>query len=264
MFNGAKLCGALVVLVVTGWNIGNAAAQGISVGSSASFTVGDGSVDLGCGDLSIGGSVTIGSGTFTTMRDVNVSAGALFLGSGSMSLSGDWTNSGTVSAGAGLVTFVDGCGTNTSNIAGDTDFYDFSAVTSGGRLLQLAAGSTQTFGNSITLQGSGADPLTIRSSSPGSETFFVLPEGATQNILGVDVADNNADGGQTLAPVAPEDVDSVDTGNNSNWFIAMLPEIIAKPVTAIPLPGLLLLSGLLILLARRYQRPVPTIETMSP
>ena len=264
MFNGAKLCSALVVLVVTGWHSGDAAAQGISVDSGASFALGDGSADLGCGDLSISGSVTLGSGTFTTMRNVAISAGSLSIGSGSMSLSGDWTNSGTVSAGSGLVALVDGCGTSTSTITGDTGFHDFSAITSGGRLLQLAAGSTQTFGNSIILQGSSANPLTIRSSSPGTETFFVLPDGGTQNIFGVDVADNNADGGQTLAPVAPEDVDSVDTGNNSNWFIAMLPELIAKPVSTIPLPGLLLLSGLLVLLARRFLRAVPTIETITP
>ena len=253
-----------MVLLATVCLSGNVVAQSISVNSGASFAVGDGSVDVGCGDLAISGSVAVGSGAFSRLRNVAIVTGSLSLGTGSLAFSGSWANSGSFSAGSGQVTLVDDCGTGTSVMSGDTRFHDFSAVTASGRVLQLAAGSTQTFASSLTLQGSGANPLTIRSSSPGMSTFFVLPEGGSQNIVGVDVADNNADGGQTLAPVAPEDVDSIDAGNNSNWFIAMLPEIIAKPVATLPLPALLLLSALLVALSGRFLRTTRTIEPSIP
>jgi hypothetical protein len=264
VFNGANFCRALVVLAAAWWLSGSAAAQIVTVGSGASLAVGNGSVDLGCGDLSVVGSVSLDSGTFSTVRNVAIVSGALSLGNGAIILSGDWDNSGSVTAGTGRVEVVDGCAITTSVITGDTGFHDFSVVTSGGRLLQVAAGSTQTFGNSITLRGSPDIPLVIRSSSSGTPASFVLLDGASQDISGVDVADNDASAGQTLAPVEPAEVDSVDAGNNSNWFIAMLPPAIAKPITTLPLPGLLILSGLLAVLARRFLRTVHTLETSAP
>lgn len=199
-----------------------ASAQGITVQPGASLSLGNGQVTLGCGDLTVSGQVSIGAGSATGIRDVDISGGNLAGGSGTVSLSGNWANSGTFAAGSGVVRIVDGCATNTSSLAGDNDFNDFSVTSSSGKLLTVAANSSHFFASSLTLQGVIGNLLQIRSSMPGVQVFFSLDAGGSQTIFAVDVADNNATGGQGLAPGDPGDSQSVDSGNNDNWFIDLL------------------------------------------
>lgn len=199
-----------------------ASAQGITVEPGATVSLGSGQIDLGCGNLVINGQLSIGTGSATGIRDVDISGGNLAGGSGTVSLSGNWTNSGSFAAGTGAVTVVDGCDTNTSALAGDNDFNDFSVTSSSGKLLNVAANSSHFFASSLTLQGVVGNLLQIRSSVPGVQVFFSLDAAGFQSIFAVDVADNNATGGQGLAPGAPGDSQSVDSGNNDNWFIDLL------------------------------------------
>lgn len=193
-------------------------AQGITVEAGAMLSLGGGQVSLGCGDLVIAGQVLVGSGAASGIRNVNIAGGALAGGTGAVSLSGDWSNSGTFTAGTGAVMVVDGCGTNTSLMTGDNDFNDFSVTSSSGKLLSVTADSSQSFASSLTLQGIVGNRVQIRSSVPGQQVFFTLQPGGDQTIFAVDVRDNNALGGLPLAPGAPGEYESVDSGNNDNWF----------------------------------------------
>jgi len=205
----------VIVLVLPA--LGSAA--GIYVQSGTSLLLDSGTIDMGCGDVTIAGNLNIQSGAIINTRHFNISAGSVDAGNGQVELSGNWSNSGTFIPGSSQVTVQDGCATTNSTMSGDSDFYAFSAVSSNGKLLQVDAGTSQVFGNSLTLQGVIGDPLLIRSSSAGSLAFFSLDLASTHNIFAVDVRDNNALSGQLLAPGFPADYESIDSGDNSNWFL---------------------------------------------
>lgn len=213
---------ALVACFLVGLSPGVAKAQGVTVEAGAQLSLGNGQMSLGCGDLVVGGQVSVESGEATGIGTVDIPGGSLDGGSGVVSLSGNWTNSGSFTAGSGQVRVVDGCGFATSNLAGDNNFNDFSVTSTIGKLLAVAAGSSQFFASALTLQGAVGNLLLIRSSVPGQQVFFSLAAGGDQSIFAVDVRDNDASGGQALAPGAPGSYQSVDSGNNENWFIDLM------------------------------------------
>jgi hypothetical protein len=225
--------------------------QNLTVQTGANLSLGSGTITLNCGDLEVAGVMAINSGTIHSARHVNIAGGNLSNGSGLISLSGNWTNSGTFTPGTGNVSIVDGCNTTTSAIEGNSTFYQFSASTAAGRTIQVASGSTQTFNRSLTLKGSTDNRLSVRSSQAGNPANFTLAAGGGQNISAVDVADNNAQGGLTLAPGTPESSNSVDSGGNANWFIQFIAK--AVPVDTLPGPTLVLLAVLLLILSSRFQ-----------
>ncbi len=235
--------------------------QNLTVQGGSTLNLGNGTLDLGCGDLTIAGSLSIGSGVGKAVRDVTIDGGSLTLGSGLISLSGDWTNLGSFSAGTGTVTIVDDCGTSESRLVGNSDFYGFAVTSGSGRLLEAAAGATQTFANRLTLRGTTSDRLFIRSSLAGVDSYFQLAPGGTQDIFAVDVADNDASGGQVLVPQLPASAGSVDSGNTTNWFIPLVQQAVS--IITLPTPALVLLALLLILAAIRF-RQVPATGKPRP
>ena len=230
----------------------------VQVGNGASLSVGGGTIDLGCTDLIVSGSVNVQSGGITAVDNVDIAGGTIDGGSGAISASGDWSNQGSFIPGTGSVALVDGCGSTVSGVSGDTSFYEFAASTGTGRLLEIAAGSTQTFAQSLTLTGQVPGRLRLRSSMPGAPAFFSLAPAGQQFIDAVDVQDNDASGGQLLAPGAPAQFNSIDSGGNSNWFLRVAESI---PVPTLTLPGLLTLMLMVGWLARR--RLVPAIASRT-
>ena len=193
---------------------------GLNVGAGAAVDLGNGRVDLNCLNFEAAGQFTLGGGTVTGANIINIlTTGEVNGGNGSIRLAGDWINAGAFLPGQGSVTIEDGCANSTSALSGDNDFAGFSASTTTGKTLQLEAGSLQTFSGVMNLQGVAPENrLKIRSSSEGQPVYFVLFEQGTQQIHAVEVRDNDASGGQALAPGTPEQSASVDAGNNSNWF----------------------------------------------
>ena len=117
--------GAGKMLAVLGMCLFSTLAQGqsVTVGPGASLSLDGGAMNLGCGDLTIEGQVSIGSGSAGGIGNIDISGGTLTMDAGAVSLSGDWRNSGTFSAGTGQVVIEDGCGLATSNLSGDNDFH---------------------------------------------------------------------------------------------------------------------------------------------
>lgn len=202
---------------------------GLDVGTGAMINLGNGRVDLNCLDLVTAGQFDVGVGTVTKADTVNIlAAGELDGGSGSIQLAGDWANAGAFLPGQGSVRIEDGCGNSVSSVSGDNDFTGFSASTTSGKTLSLEAGSLQTFSGIMSLQGEAPENrLRIRSNIDGQPVYFVLFAQGAQQINAVDVRDNDASGGQSLAPGTPDASASVDAGNNSNWFSQVL-DIIFK------------------------------------
>ena len=225
-----------------------ALSQTVTVASGASFVLGAGTLTTGCGDVNVAGQFQVGSGTVTGTNNVSISGGTLDGGSGLVSLSGNWSNAGTFVPGSGTVRVVDGCGATESQIIGDNTFAAFSANSGTGKQLTIASSSTQTFNNALSLTGASGNRLLVRSSTPGSSAAFVLKPGASQTIQSVDVSDNDASGGETIAPDVPSAFDSVRGKNILNWFMEIAPPI---PVDTLPLPALLALIALVGLALRR-------------
>jgi hypothetical protein len=222
--------------------------QGVSVPSGAQFSVGAGSLDLGCGDLSVAGTFSLNTGSAVTVRDVAINSGTINGGSGTLSLSGNWTNLGQFNAQSSSVQIVDGCGTTASALTGNTTFASLAVSSASGKQLTVASGSTQTFSDSLSLSGVSGNRLLLRTSQPGTTAAFNLLAGASDTISWLDVQDIDASGGQAIAPGSPASFNSVDSGNNSNWFVAVMNAI---PVTTLPLPAMVLLALLLTLLVSR-------------
>ncbi len=104
---------ALAALSALGLAAPAPAAQ-VTVGSGSSLDLGTGSLDLGCADLTVAGTLSAGTAGFTQARDVTIDPTGLVNGnSATLAVAGDWDNAGTFNAG-------------TSNVQGSssTDFVD--------------------------------------------------------------------------------------------------------------------------------------------
>jgi hypothetical protein len=102
-------------------------------------------------------------------------------------------------------------GTGTQTIYGGTSFFDLAKVSNTpGQVLKFQAAGTTTVTNSLTLSGSAGNPLTLRSTSPG--TAWELNAPATYSVGYVDVQDSDAGLGALITAA-----NSVDSGNNTNW-----------------------------------------------
>jgi hypothetical protein len=231
-----------------------ALAQTITIPSGSQFSLGSGSLNAGCGDLAVAGTLSIDSGSANNIRNVAINPGTINGGSGQINLSGDWINQGTFNAQTVTVQVTDGCGTTLSQLSGDTTFNRFVASTSSGKRLQPTSGSMQTFTGGLSLSGTGSDKLLLRTSSAGTTAAFTLKQGASQSISGVDVQDIDSSAGEIKAPGPPERFNSVDSGNNSNWFISAIKEIV--PVDTLPVPMLAILVILILLLGVKARMPL--------
>ena len=168
----------------------------LSIPTGGSFNLAGGSVDLGCSDIIVGGTLDLAGGRLTNVRNVSIqSGGTITLGAaGAVSLSGNWSNAGTFNPGTGTVLFVDApaCA-STSTISGNTSFYSLSLVSTLGKLYKFASGSTQRVLNALTLTGISGQPLRIESTTPGVPANIDMI-GATQVTAFLAVRDMTASG----------------------------------------------------------------------
>lgn len=208
------------------------------------FTVGpNGSIIL-TGDQTISTSSTsfTGSATYTgtgtysslplgnTYNNLTISGAGTYSPTGTVTVTGNFTQTtGTFNApenlrvGRNLTrsggTFVSGNNTvtlieegTTTAISGIQSFYNFTSIVPGKEIV-FQAGETYTVSNALTIRGTKKDPLTLRSSSPGSQWFINAPSGTSGT--GLYVADSDACGGSRITTT-----DSGGNGNNECWDFA--------------------------------------------
>lgn len=194
------------------------AAAAIIVGAGSSLDFADNSVDLGCSDLTIAGSVTASAANLASITNIGLDGGSFTAGASRISLGGSFANAGSFVSGSSRVAIVDACGNGVSQLSGATSFYDFVAVTSSAKQISFPAGVPQSVAHSLTLQGSMGHLLNIGSSVAGQQGVLALAKGAAQTISYVNARDNHASIAH-IAPGPPAQFNSVDGGNLLNWFL---------------------------------------------
>jgi hypothetical protein len=186
----------------------------LNVPAGGSVALLGGSFDLGCSDVLVAGTLSLGGGALTNVRNLTIApGGSIATGTGTITLAGNWTNLGAFDAGTGAVRFVDApsCAT-TGTISGDTTFYSLSFVSTIGKLYRFAAGSTQRITSLLTITGTTANPIQLQSGTPGQTAFINLTGAQSMNELAV--TDLTA-GGVWLAPYL---VNRANTNSAVRWF----------------------------------------------
>jgi hypothetical protein len=155
----------------------------------------------GAGTLKLDDSVTING-------DFSNTSGTFDLNGKTVTVKGSFTNSGAFN-GTGTVTFDDA--TQVSYIHGTT--FENLTVNTPGKELVFDAGATETITGTLTLTGAAGSLITLRSSVTGSQ-WNIDPQG-TVNVSYVDVKDSKNLNSRIISPA-----NSVNSGNNTNWFPA--------------------------------------------
>ncbi len=184
----------------------------VPVGTSSS--TGGGIYDLACSDLLVAGTLNVDSGQIINVRNIIIQSGGVVSGgSGVISLSGNWSNAGSFSAGTGAVNFVDNAPCVTSStISGNTTFGILRLTSTVGKIYTFAAGSVQQVANGLTITGTAALPILLVSSTPGQFASIDLLSG--QLISNVSVDWIRASG----LWLAPGQTNRNAAGNAPRWF----------------------------------------------
>jgi len=185
------------------------------VPANATTDLAGGSMDLACTDVVVAGTLLVGSGALSNVRHVTIMpGGAIDAGSGTITLGGNWSNSGTFTAGTSAVRFRDLCAIASASVSGSTSFASASFVTSTGKNYVFEVGTTQRIASILEIAGTAPLPIQFRSSSPGNVARIDLAGPGTQQIQQVGVSDVWATG-QWLAPSLTNEG---GTGNAHRWF----------------------------------------------
>ena len=220
----AALAAAVFLAVAT-----EASAARLVVGTGATLDMGTGSLDLGCADLDVGGTLFLSSGTIAGARDVTTTASGSFEGgSGTLELAGDWSHGGSFGAGSGTVSFADGCERTLAVISGDNTFENLSMATSSGKEYRFSAGSTQTIRTFLSLSGTAGSLLTLRSTLSGAESTFDCWGGYSVDFI--DVEDIHASP-NAIAP-GPN---SVTGANTPGWELFAVPALTFSAIAVLML-----------------------------
>lgn len=172
-FNGIVLSVSLILAS------GVAAPQvSVPVGGTQIVPTG-GSLGLGCTALGISGQFALNGGQINGASGISISpSGQLDAGSGTVRISGSWSNNGNFVPGTSTVVFNDGCAVGPISISGTTVFHNLTLTSSSGRTFVLPEGSRITVNGTLTLQGAPGTPIQVVSSGAGTAVVTLGP-GAT-------------------------------------------------------------------------------------
>jgi len=243
---GLLSCASLIL------TIRNAAAA-IIVGAGSSVNFADNSIDLGCSDLTVAGSVGASAANVASIANLDLFGGSFAAGASRISLGGNFTNTGSFVAGSSRVAIVDACGNGTSQMSGATGFYDFVVATASGKQILFPVATAQSVAHSMILQGTAGHLLDVRSTVAGQRGVLALAEGAAQTIAYVNARDNHASIAH-IAPGFPTQFNSVDSGNLVNWFLNVSGDTKLVPAPALGTGRWMLVAIVLLAAARNLFR----------
>lgn len=156
---------------------GNILHAQITVPSSSNLTVpAGGTIGLGCAALNVMGGFILNSGQVNKAGAVGIGAGGtLDAGSGTLVISGDWSNNGSFIPGSSLVIFNDDCAFGPISFSGNSVFYNLTLISTSGRTFVLPEGSHVTVNGTLTLQGTTGNNIQLVSSGPGAAVVSLGP-----------------------------------------------------------------------------------------
>jgi len=178
-------------------NSGTLSITGTSSGSSLLDTVSGSNYGITAGNVSIGSSGTLNARAST------------------LSVRGNWSNSGNFTYNTSTVNFE---GTGAQQLSGNTTFYNLSITTSSARAITFQAGNTTSVANngSLTLSGQLGSLLTLQSSVEDSDwNLQVSTSGTSHSVSYVNVSDSNA---SDYTEIDASDGTSTNGGGNTNWL----------------------------------------------
>ena len=183
--------------------LSNTSAKTLQTGTTAitgDLTLSGTASTTGVVGLTIGGTVTIGSGTSFTA------------GSYTHNVAGNWSNSGIFTANSGTVTF-NGADSSIQTLSGNTTFYNFTASTASnaaGRTIKFTDGSTTTVTGTWTITGFAGKVITLTRTVTTS-AWTINPTAASVTYVNVSWSTN--------AGVSFCATYSTDGLNNTGWSI---------------------------------------------
>ncbi|MBU1524730.1 MAG: hypothetical protein KKG50_08755, partial [Candidatus Omnitrophica bacterium] len=199
--------------------------------SGGAFTSGAGTVTFdgtttlttgGAGDdndfynVIISGAVTPATDDIDIDNDLTIQSGGALNNANNLniSLEGDWTNAGAFTSGTGTVVFD---GTATSNITGETSFYNLSCETPS-KILKFKEAETFTITNTLTLDGGTAGTEVVLDSQDGSSQFTLKVDNP-QTVSYVDVSNSNVDDtGESITATNSINRANNDTTTTAYWI----------------------------------------------
>jgi hypothetical protein len=139
-------------------------------------------------------------------------SGGIFQAPAYATVSANFTHSGGTFTHNSRTVFFDDA-TQTSNISGNTTFYNLISTT-GKKNIVVEYGSTQTVSNNFTLTGTAGNRIVLKGST-GSTQWDL--NATTPSVSYVEARNSDACSGTTVAAV-----NSIDLGNNSCWTFSTL------------------------------------------
>jgi hypothetical protein len=210
----------------------------VVVPAGATWSLGNGALDLGCTDLNVAGTLAVDDGAAVHARHVTIApGGSTTVASGNIALGGTFANHGHFAPGSGSVTIGDEPCAAAGGLSGATTFHDLVLASGTGKTVVLESDRAQSVLHRLVVRGNAGAPLAIVASKPGAQAYTHLAAGGTQDIAHVAVTDNWATG----QPLARNLSNEGGGGNVRNWFGIVL----EVPVPSLGLAALALLALLL-------------------
>ncbi|MEI7792412.1 MAG: InlB B-repeat-containing protein [Candidatus Berkelbacteria bacterium] len=146
------------------------------------------------------------------IKNLDQSAGSLVAPFGTMKVSGNFQRSaGNFNNNSGTVE-LNGVGGTTQIISGTNSFYNLTAAATANRTIQVAASTTQTVSNTLSINGTDAShKIILVSSNPGTR-WNIDPQG-TKSVSWVTVSDSTSSN-----PINAANSTEGTPGSTTNWL----------------------------------------------
>jgi hypothetical protein len=177
----SKTLGKALIFLLVLLPLAYPASAQITVPLGGSLSIPDGgALNLGCTDLIVQGSASVGSGQISRVATINIAAyGVLNGGQGTINVGSGWNNAGTFVPGSGTVVLSDDCSAAPVLLTGATTFYNLTLTSTSGGTFVLPAGNSITVNGTLTLHGLPGFPIQLVSYPAGQPTSILLGPDAT-------------------------------------------------------------------------------------
>ncbi|MHC4105616.1 MAG: beta strand repeat-containing protein, partial [Planctomycetota bacterium] len=160
-------------------------------------------------NMQINAGTRTATGPLNIENDFSILGGTLDADGSTITIGGNWNNSGSFIHGFNNVVFNDPG--KVTVISGDSTFYNFTSSTPE-KTIQFTAGDTQTIDGTFLIQGSLGNLITLESTNSGV-SWNMVNTGDAEDVDYAAVQRSNNTGPNITAN------ETVDNGNNVNWTI---------------------------------------------